>query len=311
MLSGDAQLYYETMYSTKRGELLKRRDADRQTARQNLTNLEDAIQRCGYLQVFQPDFEYIAALGRACAEAIQKAYEMQGEPLSPGLIHEAIMTEVSRVLAETSAGVLAGEQGRMKLVEQRTGREVVGASAIFANLRRNLEQLVNDTQKEIRSKLTLQMLEAKKNDSTGKRGASMPPGAYAFHSEIEKVSGQLFREGNFRQAVLDAFIHLIAAVKERTGLPYEGDDLMNRAFSFKGGVPPVRFNALNTTEEKDEHQGIWFLFKGVVGMRNYKAHVVTPFDDPQRAHEYLALASLLMRLLDSANIEKTQSAQKG
>jgi len=107
----------------------------------------------------------------------------------------------------------------------------------------------------------------------------------------------LFLHGNFRQAVLEAFIHVIANVKERTELEHKSaDDLMNRAFSPKDGPPPVRFNALSTSEERDERIGIWFLFEGVVGMRNYKAHLITQLDDPQRAHEYLALASLLMRL---------------
>lgn len=99
-----------------------------------------------------------------------------------------------------------------------------------------------------------------------------------------------FLEGNFRGAVLDAFIHLIDAVKNKTGLPYEGDDLMNKAFSSKDGHPVVMFNELRSDAEKNEQNGIWWLFRGVVGMRNYKAHKVTPFDDPHRAHEYLALA---------------------
>jgi uncharacterized protein (TIGR02391 family) len=110
-------------------------------------------------------------------------------------------------------------------------------------------------------------------------------------------------EGNFRQAVLDAFIHVIATVKERTALPYDGDDLMNRAFSADNRVPPVKFNPLRTDADKDEQRGIWNLFKGVVGLRNFKAHIVSDFDDPHRAHEYLALASLLMRLLDMAKYD--------
>ncbi len=139
-----------------------------------------------------------------------------------------------------------------------------------------------------------------------------PVGDYEFHPEIERVSGDLFRESNFRQAVLDAFIHVIATVKERTaltnrqGVPYDGDDLMNNAFSPDKQVPPVQFNPLRNTADKDEQRGIWNLFRGVVGLRNYKAHIVSAFDDPHRAHEYLALASLLMRLLDMATYNPPQ-----
>ena len=45
-----------------------------------------------------------------------------------------------------------------------------------------------------------------------------------------------------------------------------------------------------------------FLFKGIVGLRNSKAHSNALFNDPSRVHEYLALASLLMRLLEIATV---------
>lgn len=133
-----------------------------------------------------------------------------------------------------------------------------------------------------------------------RRAAVRPAGQYDYHPEIKRVSERLWLEGNFRQAVLDAFIHVIHTVRERTALPYDGDDLMNRAFSPDNRVPIVRFNPLRTSADKDEQRGIWNLFKGIVGLRNFKAHMVSEFDDPHRAHEYLALASLLMRLLDIA-----------
>jgi hypothetical protein len=67
-------------------------------------------------------------------------------------------------------------------------------------------------------------------------------------------------------------------------------------------------NNFQTEGEKNEQRGIWYLFKGVVGLRNFKAHVVSTFDDPHRAHEYLALASLLMRLLDTATIDAKRAS---
>jgi uncharacterized protein (TIGR02391 family) len=146
-----------------------------------------------------------------------------------------------------------------------------------------------------------------------RRAAVRPIGAYAYHPEIRRVSERLCLEGNFRQAVLDAFIHVIATVKERTGLKnnqgvaYDGDDLMNRAFCPDNRTPPVLFNPFRTDADRDEQRGIWNLFKGIVGLRNFKAHIVSDFDDPNRAHEYLALASLLMRLLDMA-IQATRAA---
>lgn len=134
-----------------------------------------------------------------------------------------------------------------------------------------------------------------------------PPQDYEYHPEIARVSEKLLSEGNFRQAVLDAFIHVIAEVKEKTGLHNEGDDLMNRSFSPDNRVPLVQFNDLRNEADKSEQRGIWNLFKGIVGLRNFKAHIVKAFDNPHRAHEYLALASLLMRLLDNAAVNNASS----
>jgi uncharacterized protein (TIGR02391 family) len=75
---------------------------------------------------------------------------------------------------------------------------------------------------------------------------------------------------------------------------------MNRAFGCDKRTPVIRFNSLQSDAERDEQKGIMFLCKGVVGLRNSKAHSNTLFNDPSRAHEYLALASLLMRLLEIA-----------
>ncbi len=64
------------------------------------------------------------------------------------------------------------------------------------------------------------------------------------------------------------------------------------------GIDISKFFNLQTQEEKGEQKGIMFLFKGIVGIRNRKAHENVILDDPYKAIEYLALASLLMRLLD-------------
>lgn len=78
----------------------------------------------------------------------------------------------------------------------------------------------------------------------------------------------------------------------------DGDRLMNRAFGFENQEPVIKFNDLMTDEQKDEQRGILNLFKGIVGIRNRKAHENITLDDPLRCLEYLATASLLMRLLD-------------
>jgi uncharacterized protein (TIGR02391 family) len=122
---------------------------------------------------------------------------------------------------------------------------------------------------------------------------------YSFHPEISNVSFNLLNGGHYKQAALEAYIRVIEEVKVRSGLPLDGDALMNQAFGCDGGRAPVlAFNALSSDSERDEQRGIMYLFKGIVGLRNAKAHSNTLFSDPSRAHEYLALASLLMRLLE-------------
>ena len=122
---------------------------------------------------------------------------------------------------------------------------------------------------------------------------------YQLHPEIERVSEPLFKGGHYKQAAFEAYIRVIDEVKRRSGLNLDGDSLMNHAFGFDNGRTPVlKFNSLATDEEKDEQKGFMFLFKGVVSLRNSKAHTNRMFNDPMRAHDYLSLASLLMRVLE-------------
>jgi uncharacterized protein (TIGR02391 family) len=125
---------------------------------------------------------------------------------------------------------------------------------------------------------------------------------YKFHSEIERVSGELYRSGHYKSAALEAYIRVIDQVKIASKIPDDGDSLMNKAFACDKQIPIIQFNNLGTDAERDEQRGFLFLFKGIVGLRNSKAHSNALFDDPLRGHDYLALASLLMRVLEIAKI---------
>jgi uncharacterized protein (TIGR02391 family) len=126
---------------------------------------------------------------------------------------------------------------------------------------------------------------------------------YQFHPAIEAVSRGLYNDGHFKSAVLEAFVCVINRVKNDSNMQaMDGDKLINHVFGpdQKGG-PKLRFNSLASEAEINEQRGIMNLFKGIVGIRNFKAHSNTLFDSPERAFEYLALSSLLMRLLDIAH----------
>jgi uncharacterized protein (TIGR02391 family) len=128
--------------------------------------------------------------------------------------------------------------------------------------------------------------------------AAVAVGQYRFHAEIEQVGGDLFRDGHYTQAALAAYVCVIDAVKRKSGLHLDGDPLMNQAFGCDNRDPVLKFNSLSTDAERDEQKGFLFLFKGIVSLRNSMAHSNRPFNDPSRAHDYLALASLLMRVLE-------------
>jgi len=82
-------------------------------------------------------------------------------------------------------------------------------------------------------------------------------------------------------------------------LDLEGKRLMARVF--KPDSPILKLNQLSSTSEKDEQEGFMHIFMGAMqGIRNPKAHDVVLQEDRQRASEYLALASLLMRRIDDA-----------
>jgi uncharacterized protein (TIGR02391 family) len=142
--------------------------------------------------------------------------------------------------------------------------------------------------------------------------AQTEPEPYEFHPAIKKVSGELYPNGHYREAALNAYIRVIEEVKTRSGLHLDGDQLMNRAFGCDKQTPVIQFNALSSDGEIDEQRGFMNLFKGVVGLRNLKAHSTGPLlNDQHRAHDYLALGSLLMRVLKRSQINSARSGEDG
>jgi hypothetical protein len=62
------------------------------------------------------------------------------------------------------------------------------------------------------------------------------------HSEIEKVVCKLFQDGHYREGVLNSYIRVIEAVKEKSRIQDDGDSLIGRAFGRKvGDAPRVQF----------------------------------------------------------------------
>lgn len=136
---------------------------------------------------------------------------------------------------------------------------------------------------------------------------------YDLHPVIKRVAFPQFQDGYYKEAIQNALVEVISQVKVKAGHPkvnkngrdYEldGDDLMNRVFGCDGDTQPIiAFNSLNDSLDKAEQRGTMNLFKGIVGIRDKKAHLNFVQSDPIRTIEYLSLASLLLRLLDEASV---------
>lgn len=134
---------------------------------------------------------------------------------------------------------------------------------------------------------------------------------YDFHPQIKKVAFQQFENNDFKGAIQNALVEVVDQVKIKTGHPknangreLDGDDLMNQVFACDNQEPKIKFNGLQTSLDKAEQRGLLNLFKGIVGIRDKKAHLNFIQKDPLKTIEYLSLASLLMRLLDEHGPKK-------
>lgn len=125
------------------------------------------------------------------------------------------------------------------------------------------------------------------------------------HSDIIKVSGQLFEDGHYSQAIFEAYKEINNLVKRKSGLSnLDGRNLMSQAFKLP--TPILQLNKLLTDSDKDEQEGFMFLFMGaIVGIRNPKAHDHVIQSDPIITLEYLSFASLLAKRIDQAMVNKT------
>ncbi|MFA6520400.1 MAG: TIGR02391 family protein [Candidatus Paceibacterota bacterium] len=93
---------------------------------------------------------------------------------------------------------------------------------------------------------------------------------------------------DFKGAILNAFIEVVDQVKTKTGRrkdkngrDLDGDDLMNKIFGCDGDqVPKIKFNSLVGGLDKAEQRGLMYLYKGVVGVRDRKAHINFIQNDP-------------------------------
>lgn len=119
------------------------------------------------------------------------------------------------------------------------------------------------------------------------------------HPRIAEACADLYRDGHYRNAVLDACLALVDYVKQKSRCrDRDGADLMRYVFSKNN--PVLAFNALADDTDLNEQEGLMHLFEGaVLALRNPRAHTLSD-DSPEEALEYIALLSLLAKRLEKA-----------
>jgi uncharacterized protein (TIGR02391 family) len=121
----------------------------------------------------------------------------------------------------------------------------------------------------------------------------------ALHPRIAAVCVDLYRDGHYRNAVLDASVALVNLVKERSRRhDLDGARLMSAMYSRNN--PILAFNGRADQTDEDEQEGMMHLFMGaVLALRNPRAHALLD-DSPELALEYVALISLLGKRVEQA-----------
>lgn len=122
------------------------------------------------------------------------------------------------------------------------------------------------------------------------------------HSDIKKVSKELFNDGHHAEAVFSAFkevnFRIKNIVQNKIGEELDGKRLMFSAFNLNN--PIIKLCDCLTETEKNIQEGYMHIFAGSIqGIRNPKAHENIKIDETRAVH-FLYLASLLMFKIDES-----------
>lgn len=121
------------------------------------------------------------------------------------------------------------------------------------------------------------------------------------HPRMRKAAEALYTDGHYDQAVFEAFKTVENMVKEKAGLT----DGIGQALMFKvfdENAPLLIMGDLSTQMGCNRQVGFKFIFAGAMrGIRNIAGHGDLELN-PAEGLEHLALASLLARVVDSAEV---------
>lgn len=117
------------------------------------------------------------------------------------------------------------------------------------------------------------------------------------HPDIATVSQNLFDDGHYSHATLEAFKLIDNKVNAASGIQDSGFSLMMDAFNEKN--PRIKLNDLVTMSDRDEQMGFRFVFAGSMSaIRNPRAHDIRT-DPIDMCLDHLSFASVLLRTFES------------
>ena len=142
----------------------------------------------------------------------------------------------------------------------------------------------------------------------GPRGPALS--AERLHPWVWKAAANLWDDGHYRQAVLEAANAVELQTRLKVGIErLKGRDLYAQAFSIDPHGLPERLRIVGLDEGTDAwksaHEGAKFLGMGCsAGIRNWAAHPTDKDIAEQEAIEYLAAFSVLARWIDTADSDR-------
>lgn len=119
--------------------------------------------------------------------------------------------------------------------------------------------------------------------------------AWKLHPAVEEKCSKLFKDGHYATAIETGFKVVRDRLRDLTGFETGSDAFGRGRLKIEG--------AIASYVEDDFNEAVKFLCMSIDRFRNEKAHCSDgKISDPNKAREYLAMASLAMRLLDNAAI---------
>jgi uncharacterized protein (TIGR02391 family) len=206
---------------------------------------------------------------------------------------------------ETIKGYLKDDYGRL----QTLWNEYVEGSLPSSLGRHIAWGMANDYQDILYQDLpTLEeALDSYLGDATKEKGED--GFEHLLHPVVVQSSLEQFKNGHYREAVLNSIVAIFDLIRDRTGMDLDGSALVTRAFSLTD--PYLVLSELNTDSGQNDQKGFIQLFSGSYqGIRNPKAHSLNHDLTEMKAAQYLVHASLLARRVSEAHQVKTDAVAK-